>query len=180
MALSGLPGSGKSTYAKYLSGRYGFCAVEGSDCLREAAASMGRTLNVAGDYEQMARELQLAVSKSWIADRVLAQGGDWPLHVGLRTRQDFERIHDAGGFVVALVCPPEVCRARINEIAPSRFPSPESYLAQVALEISSDGYGSDTPWVIEHADYRIDTSRPMEEVRTDLDAIIAGREARIV
>lgn len=180
MALSGLPGAGKSTYAEYLSTSYGFHAVEGSDCLREVAVSMGRTLRFAADYEQIARELQRTASGSWIADKVLAQGGDKPLHVGLRTRQDFERIQHAGGFVVALVCPPEICRARVNEITPGKFPSPESYAAQIALETSSDGYGSDTLWVIDQADYRINTSRSMEEVRVALDAVIAEQEARII
>lgn len=179
MALSGPPGAGKSTYAKYLSENYGFCAIEGSDCLRRAAASLGRVLHTAADYESVARQQQLIVSESWIADQVMAQGGNRPLHVGLRTRQDFERIHQAGGFVVALTCPPEVCHARINEVAPSRFPTLESYLTQITLETSSDGYGSDTHWVIDHADCRIDTARPMEEVRIDLDRIVAELAGRL-
>jgi hypothetical protein len=158
MALSGPPGVGKSTHARYLADTYGFSPKEGSDCIRDAAKQMGRLLTVPADYESIVKELQLSSSVSWIADRVLDQGGNRPLHVGLRTRQDFHRIHQVGGLVVALTARPDICISRINKSDPGRFQSEAEYLEQLELETSGEGYGSDTLWVVDRADYRIDTS----------------------
>jgi hypothetical protein len=176
MALSGPPGAGKSTHSSYLASTFHFQPVEGSDCIRGAARQMGRPLDKPSDYEDIVRELQVDISPSWIADNVLAQGGDRPLHVGLRTEYDFYRIKQAGGLIVALTALPTVCRRRINEIAPDRFHSEDTYQKQIDLETSGDEYGSNTPWVIDHADCQIDTSEmSVPQTRGELESIVMAR-----
>lgn len=174
LGLTGFSGTGKSTIAEYLAKKHGFYIFEGSTLMRQAAVELGIVLSSRSTYETFFRRIQQERGLSWISDAMLATGKGRLLQVGLRSPSDAARIHQANGKVLALTCPPEICIARMDKDNPKNPTTLHEYVEHQQIESSTDEYGSHTAWVIEHADYVIETSGPINSTFARIDTIVAG------
>ena len=138
---------------------------------KTTAAADGLVLGLRESYEQYYREQQKIRGRSYLADIMLSRG-ERIVHCGLRSPADYFRIKQAGGIVVALACPPEVCLSRIDTSNPKNPSSLEQYVVQQGLQDSPDDYGSHLMWAIDNADYIVDTSRTLEETFASLDSLV--------
>ena len=174
LAFAGHPNTGKSTLATYLEQQHGFFTFEGSGYLKVLAESEGVLLRNREDYSRYYRRSQEELGKSWLADTMLRRPEDRLLGNGLRNRADYRQIKAQGGFIIALTCPPEICIQRADESDPKNPQTIEEYTHHVALDNggTDDNYGLHTAWVVEHADYGLDTSLPIGQTQTELDRII--------
>jgi cytidylate kinase len=172
LGLAGRSGTGKSTVAKYLSSKHGFRAIEGSTLIAQAAEEAGVTLGTRSDFANFYRQAQIERGADWISRRILCEDDDRLLQVGLRSRPNFLNIKEAGGIVIGLVCPTEVCFNRLPKDLPKSAKTLEEYLETIRGENSQDDLGHHTDWVVEHADYRLDTSVPLLDTYTAVDRVI--------
>ena len=172
IGLAGFAGTGKSNLARHLSEKYHFQLFEGSALLRHAAAERGLTLDSRQSYEQLNRQLQADCGLSWATDIMLASNEGRLLFSGHRSPSDAQAIHEAGGVIVALSCPPEICLTRIDTTDPKNPRTIAGYLEAQRNDTSNTEFGSNTPWVIAHADYTINTSGPTEATCAKADQLV--------
>lgn len=172
IGLTGRTGTGKTTVAAHLKDRWGFGVFEGSELLRGAARADGLVLDSRDSYERYYRRQQETRGASYLADIMLASDAERVVHCGLRSPADQLRIKQAGGVVVTLVCPPEICVSRIDIANPKNPSNLEEYVSQQALQDSSDDRGSHLTWVIANADHVVDTSGNLEETFASIDGIV--------
>lgn len=177
LGLSGFPGTGKTKIAKHLKEEHDFTVFEGSEILRARAVALGQVLTDRSSYDTFFREQQRQLGMSWLADMALASEGYRILQCGLRARPDFARIKQFRGVVLGLMCPPEVCVARIDTTNPKNPKTIGEYFMHMALEESTDEYGTHTGWCVASADHHIDTSQPVEAMLDQVDKVIARIEA---
>ena len=172
LGLTGFSGTGKTTVSNHLARKHGFELFEGSYWIKEAAKATGQTLTDRSSYEEMFREQQRQKGVSWLADMMLRSDSERVVQVGLRSKYDLLRIKQAGGAVIALECAPEICIERVDRANAKNPRTAKEYLAHQLLETSCDEFGSNTPWVVAHADYTVDTSG-LEEITFSLvDSIV--------
>lgn len=141
--------------------------------LRAHALSENKLLNKREDYDQHHRNMQKVLGLTCLTDTILADPANRLLQVGLRARPNFNRIKEAGGIVVGLTCPIELCLPRIDQTNPKNPKTYQEYAEALAIEASSDAYGTHTSWCIENADYTLDTAKPIEETHSEIDRIIS-------
>lgn len=175
LALAGPSGSGKTALAEHLATQHGFYAFEGSTVIKASAAEVGEELVDREDYLRFYEARQRQLGKTWLVDAMLARPEPRLVDVGLRCRADVQRLHQAGGLVVALACPPQQCLERIDTTNPKNAQNIRQYTQHLALENggNSDGYGLHLNWVLEHADVTIDTAGPLSHSTADIDTLVA-------
>jgi dephospho-CoA kinase len=171
-AITGYPGTGKTELAKHMDEKFGFHVVEGSDVLKAMAIKDGEVLTTRDTYERYFKRRQLQYGMAWLTDYALRQPFDRIHHAAIRTRYDVDATHEYGGIVVALVCPPEICIDRIDTSNPKNPKTIEEYDEHVGWQNSTDDFGSHTQWSIDHADFTLDTSKPLEATLAELDGIV--------
>ncbi|MDB5176326.1 MAG: hypothetical protein JWM81_1184 [Candidatus Saccharibacteria bacterium] len=174
MGLTGSSGTGKSTISKHLASKRGLFVEEGSVLIRRAASERGQSLSSRADYEAVFRAEQRSRGMTWLSDSLLASNYERKLQGGLRAQCDFLNLKKASGFIVALVCPIEICLERIDTSNPKNPRTAEEYIQHQAIENTPDqnGYGTHTSWCVENADYTIDTSGPLDVTLAEIDALI--------
>lgn len=179
LAFSGFSGTGKSTLANYLEVEHDFFTFEGSSYLKVLAESEGIQLRKRTEYADYYQKSQHELGKSWLVDTMLRRPEKRLLNTGLRNRADYERIHSAGGLVIALTCPVSTCLDRIDTTNPKNPRNKAEYELHKMLDSSGteDGYGLHTAWTVEHADITLDTSAPIYETFHSLSEIVAELEA---
>ena len=170
--LTGYSGTGKTTISNHLADK-GIVVEEGSGIIKVAAATRGSVPSTRQEYEEAFRTEQKYRGMSWLSERILASDGTSIMQVGLRAKPDFLNLKRHKGLIIALVCPIELCLARIDASNPKNPRTAEEYLEHQAIENNPDanGFGSYTQWCVEHADYSIDTSQSLEAVLGEVDAI---------
>jgi dephospho-CoA kinase len=172
LGLAGYPQTGKTTSSNYLADVHGFKIFECSRMIRSTASELGVDLDTRFSFDRFFREQQIVRGMSWLSDIILASEEKRILQTGLRSLYDFCNIKAAGGFVVALTCPPEIC---INRVDASDAKNPltlTEYVEHKASEESPNIYGSHTDWCVANADYTIDTSGPVEHTYSELDHVV--------
>lgn len=174
VGMTGYSGTGKSTISKHLADTYGFYVQEGSVLIRQVASERGQTLTSRVDYEETFRATQKSRGMTWLSESLLASSGERLLHAGLRAKCDLKNIKQAGGMIIALICPEELCVERIDSSNPKNPTTIEEYRQHQALENNPDenGYGAHTSWCIDNADYRIYTSGPLEVAVAEIGALL--------
>lgn len=180
VALTGAMGTGKTTLTERLHDTHKFETVEGSKLLNVTAVGMGKAaLSTRDEYEAFWRERQEVEGKSWLADNILAQDGNRIAHIGLRSKYDFYRIHQAGGIIIALVCNDiDLCLARIDPSNPKNPTTPEEYARHLQLQQSDSDFGSHLSWVTANADIQLDTSLQLSYTYRQLDDVITALAAK--
>ena len=173
IGLTGHSGAGKSTAADYLAEKYQLKVFEGSAILRQDAAKQGRQLVVREDYEGFFREQQQRRGLDYLSRLLLASDAPRALQSGLRSPADCERLQAVRGVVIGLVCDSAVALARTDKTNPKNAATIEQYAEQQKLQESTDEFGSHVSWIVEHADYQIDTSGPVEQTQAELDRVVA-------
>jgi dephospho-CoA kinase len=172
-AVSGYPGTGKSTIANYFHDKYNFYIFEGSTTIREEASRRGVELRKREDYESFHISLREELGDAWLTNAAMSINESRVIQSGLRLKSNYYRVKEVGGIVLGLVCPPEVCVQRSDKNNPKNPKTVDDYHEHVAIETSPYDYGSQTAWVVDHADYVLDTSRPLAETFEEIDSIIA-------
>lgn len=176
IGLAGGPGTGKSEVAKHLKNAMGFTVFEGSDHIKTTAAAEGITLQTRQDYDAFHRKKQQEFGLTWLSDTALALDAQRIVFSGLRTRPNALKLRFAGGFIVALQCPPEVCIARMDPKNPKNAKTVEEYMQQLNEQESSTEEGAHALWVAANADYTLDTSRPLVEVTKQVEELVHSLE----
>lgn len=171
-AITGYPGTGKTELARHLNERFGFHVVEGSDVLKAAAKVEGEVLSTRDTYERYFKRQQERLGMAWLTDYALQQPYDRVHHAALRTKYDVEATHRNGGILVALVCPPEICLKRMDTTNPKNPKTIEEYEEHRSWQNSTTEFGSHTQWSIDHADFTLDTSKPIQETVAELDEVV--------
>lgn len=174
LGLTGLSGTGKTTISRHFASAHGVDVQEDSSILKQVAAELGVVLSTRQDYEAFFREQQHLRGMDWLSRMVLERPGNRVMQAGLRSKYDFENVKRHGGYILALVCPPELCIQRVDASNPKNPTTLEDYAAQVALEESGDQYGLRTQWCVEHADFTFDTSKLLEVTHSEVDAVFAS------
>ena len=173
VGLSGHSGTGKSTICNYMKAEHGFLVLEGSTILKQYASEAGVSLTSRDTYEDFFRQRQRSHGKTWLSDITLSTAGDRVLQGGLRSKYDLHNIKRAGGFVLALICPPLVALQRIDTSNPKNPRTADEYEQHLVLEESADDYGLNTAWCVANADYSIDTANPLEQTYADIDKALS-------
>lgn len=169
LGLAGNPGSGKTALAKYLEERYGFYHFEGSTGIREAAEKMGVALKSREDYSNFHTRLQKEFGKDVLAKTLLARQEDRVVFAGLRSPHNAQALQEAGGLIIGLACPLDVCFSR-----QSKETDFEAFRQTVESERhSQDGYGANLQPVLDMADITLDTSQPLEACYRHIDDKVA-------
>jgi cytidylate kinase len=170
LGLAGDPGSGKSALAEYLATQYHFYHFEGSDGIREAAKEEGVVLRSRSDYSNFHASLQKRRGQDILAQILLARPEDHIVFAGIRSTHNALTLQRAGGLIIGLDCPLDVCFSHI-ERPKTTF---ENFRQEAEAEwYSKDGYGADLKPVLAMADLTIDTSQPIEECFTFIDNLVA-------
>ncbi len=172
LALAGPPGVGKTTLGNFAEDELGFTSIDGSSVIKQRAAEDGATLTDRASYTEYYRNAQSKYGETWISDYVLSQDGDRIASVGLRNKDDARNILNAHGIIIALVCPPEDCFARVNKNDPKQKSTLEEFIAMLDEEESTDEYGSHTNWVMQHATVSIDASKSLEHTKAALSQLV--------
>lgn len=178
IGLTGHPGTGKSTAAAYLADKYGFKLFENSQAIKRDAVAAGVSLVLRKDYNDFYRQQQQRLGKDYLAQRVINSKEPRILQTGLRSRADFEALRRARGYVIALTCDPAVAVGRIDKNLSKNAQTIEQYLDQLKVDDSQDDYGTHTSWVVDHADYTVDTSGALAQTQAKLDQVMAEIMAR--
>ena len=160
IGLAGAPGTGKTTVSKHLEKVYGFTVFEGSEHLKKTAAAEGIALITRQDYDEFHRQKQQIYGLTWLSDTALAIGAERLVFSGIRTRPNALKLRSVGGFIVALHCPPEQCIARMDPNNPKNVKTVKEYNQQLAQQESPTDEGAHSLWVVDNADYTLDTSLP--------------------
>lgn len=174
MALAGPPQTGKSTIAEYLHDEHDFLVFEGSSYMQSAANEQGVRLTSRADYDTFHRAMQVQKGLTWLADCALGEDTERLVFSGLRTRPNSLRLQAAGGVIIGLACPPEICVGRADLTNPKNAKTPEDYEADLRTHESNDDNGSHCVWVTEHANVTLDTSQPIAVTFREIDVLIDG------
>lgn len=174
LALVGYTGAGKTSSAEYLRDMHDFRLIEGSSLIGdEAAMRNAPPLQTRDDYEAFFQRMQRERSPTWLSDTVLACNEVQLVWSGLRSMHDYRAVKAAGGFVVALTCPPETVLAHLDASELKNAQTLEEYNYHLALEQNAGYYGSNTAMVIERADFTVDNSGTRAATNRQLDGIVA-------
>ena len=176
IGLAGGPGTGKSEVAKHLKDTMGFTVFEGSEYIKSTATAQGITLQTRQDYDEFHRKKQQEFGLTWLSDTALAIDAQRIVFSGLRTRPNALKLRSAGGFIIALQCPPEVCISRMDPKNPKNAKTVEEYVQQLHEQESKTDLGAHALWVAEHADYTVDAARPLEVVTKQVEALVRSLE----
>lgn len=171
LGITGHSGSGKSTLGHYLASEHAFTVAEGSSEIKRLATREDGQPSDRMDYDRLFRKLQERHGLDWLSRRTFEYAGNVAL-AGLRTRPDTLYMQKHGGLVVALICPLEVRFDRTDKANPKNAQTLDEYIRQEEAHNSQDDFGSHVQWVIDHADYHIDTSRPQREVEASVDRLL--------
>lgn len=173
LAIAGRSGTGKSELGKALAESRGLSVYEGSSLIKVHAQEQGITLKQRSDIEAHHRLMKQKLGTACLTGTMLRSPEKRLLYTGLRTIPNYQNIREAGGLVIGLVCPPEICFERTDKADPKNAKTLEAYLEDCrTVENSTDENGSQVDWIVEHADYVIDTSQPFPHVLTQVEAIV--------
>lgn len=173
LGVTGEPGTGKSTLSDYLADTHDFLVLEGSILLKKYAGELGMKLTSRDSYDTFFRQQQRIRGMAWLSDITLSATHNRVLQAGLRSKYDFRQIKNGGGFIIGLTCPPAIALGRMDTTNPKNPQTVEEYRQHQLIEESKDEYGNHTMWCVEHADYQLDTSKPLTETYHELDDIVA-------
>jgi cytidylate kinase len=172
--ISGQPGSGKSTIAKHLVEKRGFCLFSVSSYIEKYADSKGLEIAERYDYENAHSEILSDLGRHAITDTIMGSRSRRVVVDGLRVPAYVKRLSEYGGVNIALNASPEqrYGRAMLRHNGIDK-PSYEKFLRDEAQEYrSQDPYASSTLTVMEVADYQVDATRPLDVVASEVVAIV--------
>lgn len=169
IGLAGDPGSGKSALAGYLAAHHGFYHFEGSAGIRDAAIREDTALRSRHDYSDFHARLQKRLGKDILAQSLLARPDKRLVFAGIRSVHNARTLQKAGGLVIGLTCPLEVCYSRTDQTK-----SFEDFKREAEEEWHSpDGYGADLQPTLAVADLTLDTVQPLDACYRFLDEVVA-------
>jgi len=187
IAFSGKMCSGKTTLASYLVGKYSYIKVSFADGVYKVAREVFDTLEkdrellqeVGTTMRGIRRDVWIHLLKKNVLKRKMENFGsgiytagsnepiDWipfePVNFvcdDCRFTNEVRALQDWGWLVVRLECPTEQRLERIERLYPGTPLNAHYHISEVEL----DTYGE--------FDYELDTGRPLNEVISDLDAIV--------
>jgi adenylate kinase len=158
VALTGTPGTGKTTVADRVADRLAFDVVHLNDAIREAGLFSER------DVERDSLIADLDAVESWLAGRRASDGGDLLIESHLAHLLDADR-------TVVLRCHPESLKPRLRdrgESAASIAENAESEALDTVLASAVDRHGAASVWEIDTTD------RTPEAVADDVVDAIEG------
>ena len=173
LGVTGSPGTGKSTVAQYLNDEHDFTIFESSSIIKARAKFDGLKLVDRAGYDSFFRNQQNIHGKSWLADLMIKSDVGNVVQSGLRAKYDFLRIKEAGGVVIALSCPPQICIDRIDTSNPKNPQTVDEYVEHQLIEESINDFGTHTNWCVNNADYNIDTSQPIADTLHLVSEVVA-------
>jgi dephospho-CoA kinase len=169
----GQPGSGKSELCRHLEAR-GFATILYSDLIREYALPRDIELKSRRDYSNVRGQMLRELGHSAFIDPVINAPSQLVNVDGVRTLNLMEHLQRHGAVPIALHCPLEtryeraVLRGRELD-----KPSLEAFAQDEAEEYYGETRDdAATVSCMEAADYHIDSSRPLAEVKYDVDRIV--------
>ncbi|WP_049984912.1 adenylate kinase family protein [Halobellus rufus] len=161
IALTGTPGTGKTTVSELVEAELGLEVVHLNDAIREAELFTDR------DVERDSFVADLDAVESWLADRVETDGDashDVLVESHLSHLLDVER-------VIVLRCHPDALKPRLRERGESEASvaeNAESEALDVILAEAVERHGADSVWEIDTTD------RSPEDVASDVGAAVRG------
>ncbi len=165
VALSGTPGTGKTTISNLVADRLGIDVVHLNDAIREAGLFSER------DVERDSLVADLDAVEAWLDDyRASALPGDSDGDAGLLVESHLAHLLDADRVVV-LRCHPEALKPRLRdrgEPEASVAENAESEALDQILAAAVDRHGGDAVWEIDTTD------RAPEAVADDVAAAVEG------
>ncbi len=173
VAVTGLPGSGKSLVSKVIAGELGATIYSMGDIVRREVARRGLEMTVA-NVERVASELRAIYGRSAVADLLVNEirGSKGPIVVdGLRSLDEAESFRRAGwNVVIVAVFAPRKLRAERLKLRGRIGESSEEDLA--LRDEANIGFGVAEAMAL--ADYMIVNDGSIEEV--ERSAAIVARE----
>jgi adenylate kinase len=164
VALTGTPGTGKTTVADRVADRLAFDVVHLNDAIREAGLFSER------DVERDSLIADLDAVESWLADRRASDGGDLLVESHLAHLLDADR-------AIVLRCHPESLKPRLRdrgESPASIAENAESEALDTVLASAVDRHGAGSVWEIDTTD------RTPEAVADDVvDAVDGETDPRV-
>jgi dephospho-CoA kinase len=175
LQITGEARAGKSEVCRYLNEAYDFTTILVSDIIRKFAREHDIVLGRRPDYLLAHNKMKEAWGTGIVADTILGNPAERIVVDGIRVPNDSMRLREAvGSKVLALHCPVEVRYQRA--LALSTAIDPPSFEAFVEDDLT-DAYNPDmelqnTDYMMQHADYHLDTDRPFADVLRDVDGIV--------
>lgn len=160
VALTGTPGTGKTTVSTLVADRLGIEVIHLNDAIREAELFSER------DVERDSLVADLDAVEAWLGEYRETDAGDSDLLV----ESHLAHLLDADGVVV-LRCHPESLKPRLRERGESEASvaeNAESEALDTILAAAVDRHGADAVWEIDTTD------RAPEAVADDVAAAIGG------
>lgn len=173
--IAGAARAGKSEVAKHLAEEYDFSVVLISDIIRAYADMREIILAQRDSYLRAFKHMKADLGSDIVASTVLEADGRRICVDGNRVPADVERLRQVGAKLLALDCPVEVRFERAQRLqSPLDRRSLEEFMADDAAESSSRNPElQNLRAVIGMADFRVDSSRSLDQVTQDIDRIVA-------
>ncbi|HEY8999448.1 MAG TPA: AAA family ATPase [Candidatus Saccharimonadales bacterium] len=177
ITLVGAAGSGKSSAARHLCEKYGFEMFTFSTAIREYAEAHNLPLKNRTDFAAAHKAIVAEQGVEYLPNRALDSRAEHLIIDGLRSRRYRTVLQAAGAKTIGFDCPAEIRFARTQGIADAaKYPG--DFNAFVQNEHDEEqvrigpGLRLETSVLVETADFRLNASRPQDEVFKNLDAIV--------
>jgi cytidylate kinase len=171
--IVGDPGSGKTQLAQYLAEHHGFYYFEGSSGIKEAAKREGKSLASRKEFSDFHTRLQKKHGKNILARTLLDRPEDRLVFAGIRSVDNARALQAAGGIIIALNCPLDICFKRVDHTGLKYENTFDDFLRTAESERHSpDGFGANVQPVLALANITLDTSRPLEETFQAIDHLV--------
>lgn len=172
--IAGEARAGKSEVAHYLAEHYDFSVVLISDMIRAYADMREVILTQRESYLRTFKHMKADLGPDIVANTVLEADGRRICVDGNRMPADVERLRHVGAKLIALDCPVEVRFERAQRLqSPLDRRTLEEFMADDAAESSSRNPElQNLRSVMGAADFRVDSSRSLEQVIHDVDRIV--------
>jgi hypothetical protein len=126
------------------------------------------------DYQTFHKKLQQELGDDILGQTLLDRPEQRLVFVGLRSLANAKAIQAAGGLIVAFDCPIEIRFARVDHSGLKYHKTFNDFQkAEEDVVYSPDGYSTEIKQIMEVADVAIDTSRAVEFMYQDIDALMA-------